>query len=602
MAVSVAMIVAYYQYPETLPAHINSSSGSSSEAHAYDYATFKSKYSNNDNLGEMPLFTLHVANLLDTKFSADGSGAIASRFIPTMTDYLGYNKNMKSITRYSYSAEDWDEIIYNELEAKRPVNFLGEHPDLGGHSYIADGYRASDGFFHIIWGWGDNCVGYFDMNVLNPFVAYFSQWGQMGYSVPPGGFTSGLTAIIGIQKEDAGQAFPQLMTTDDIIKEMVMGVDGVRATFFNYDDRVFRGQISWALLGDNDAFTQIDNAPVKDINVSYKGYTTQNLAIGSNLGLADGSYKIVPICKTNEEGAKWNLCEGYLQRYVEVEIVNGNITIVPHPVKNVAAEVLVYKGGTGTQYMELLLKLHNLGDDVYGYLTVNGMRDDNVKVYGSKIDVAVKAGQSQLLSVFLENGGTSSYDYSGHTYTVNVEYMHNNIGTFRLDPSKYSPSSSYFSYKGVEFEDYGYDDNSNAYLYNTMLKGNVLINCSSSYYYGPVKLTLKDEGKNVIYEKSEVYNFTKNNEVHPYYMEANGLQAGKKYYLTAQLIKPERSGEKYSETVVKSFFTDFEINVTAAIPYYKEDGTADRKLITGDEKIDLPANSTAIDFRSFGSE
>lgn len=593
MAVTVAVIVAHYKYPKGLPGHTNGSYHS--DYYEYDYTKFNKSYSSYSSLGEMPQYMFHVANLLDTQFSTSGSSATESRFLPTMVDYLGYNKNMKSIMRSAYSAEDWDEILYNELSAGRPVNFLGEHPDLGGHSYIADGYRASDGFYHILWGWGSNCVGYFDMNVLNPFVDYIGYWGQMGYDVPPGGFTSGLKAIIGIQPETQEGTSVQLMSTDDIIKE---GTAGVRATLFNWDDRVFKGQFSWALLNeDGETFSELANAPTANLNVSYKGYTTQILNIG-NLGLSNGFYKLAPICKTNDEGADWNLCEGYRQKYVEVDVEDGKLTIVPHPVKNVTAEVLTYKGGTDTQYMELLLKLQNHGDDVYGYLTLNGTRDDNVKVYGSKIDIAIKAGQSQILSVFLENGGTNSYAYSGHTYTVNIDYMHNTVGTFVVDPGKYAPSSHYFSYAGVDFEDYGYDDKSNAYLYNTTLKGNVLIQCSSSSYYGPVRLTLKDEAQNVVYEKSEVHNFTKSNEVHPYYMEASGLEAGKKYYLTAQLVNLSRNSSTYSETVVKTFFSDFAISVTAAIPCYHADGTVGRIAAGGT----LPANSAAVDFRTFSPD
>lgn len=597
MAVSVAMIVAHYQYPNMLPGHTNGSNNLRSEAHTYDYSSFKETYTNSPytNYGEMPQFMYHIANLLDTKYDANGSSATESRFLPTMTDYLGYNKNMKSIMRDSYSAEEWEEIIYNELAAQRPVNFLGSHPDLGGHSYITDGYQANTGFFHMLWGWGTTCEGYFDMNVLNPFIAYFGKWGSMGYTVPPGGFTSGLKAIIGIQPQEIEGNATQLLTTEDITKE---GSASVRATIRNWDDRAFHGQFSWAILHDDETFTQLADAPVEQMNASYYAYITKTLNI-ANLNLDNGNYKIVPICKTSDEGAEWNLCEGYKQKYVEVDVVGGEKAIIPHPVKNVTAEVLTYKGTTGTQYMELLLKLKNHGDDVYGYLTINGTRDDNVKVYGSKIDVAIKAGESQLLSVFLDNGGTSSYDYSGHTYDVTVQYMQQNIGTITVDPGKYSPSSYYITYEGVEFEDYVYENNT-ANLYNTTLKGNVNIACSSSSgYYAPVTLILKDENKNTVYEKTTVCNFDKKETI-GYPIEVTGLQAGKTYYLTAQLIKLERTSSAYSETVVKSFFTDFPINVIVGIPYYTEDGTRKRMVIK-DQKVELPANTAAVDFRTFSS-
>lgn len=595
MAVTTAMIVAHYKYPETLPGHTNSSNNLRSEAYAYDYSRFSTSYSSYSSVGEMPQFMYHIANLLDTKYDPDGSGATESRFVPTFIDYLGYNKNIKAITRDAYSAEDWEEIIYNELAAGRPVNFLGSHPDLGGHSYLADGYRASDGFFHILWGWGSTCVGYFDMNVLNPFVQYLSQWGGMGYKCPPAGFTSGLKAVIGIQPETIEGSNVQLMTTDDIIMD---GSERVRATLFNWDDRTFRGQLTWAVLNEDGSFTVLENAPTQNLNVSYKSYANNSLNITS-LGLSAGSYKLVPVCKTNDEGAEWNLCEGYQQKYVEVVVNGGKTTITPHPVKDVTAEMLTYKGSSGV-YLELLLKLKNNGDDTFGYLTITGTRDDGVKVYGTKMDIATKAGQDLLLSMFIENGGTSSLDYSGHIYTVKVEYLHKTIGTFTIDPGATSPSSYYVSYDGVDFEDYEYVDGK-ANLYSTSLKGNVKVKSTSSYnYLVPVKITLKDENEEVVYDET-VQDFVKN-ETKAFPVEINGLKAGKIYYLTAEVINISRSDYgNYSETVVKSLFADFPINVTVGVPFFDENGVQQRMVVAAGEQVDLPANTAAIDFRTFES-
>ena len=609
MAVTVSMIVAHYRYPGnresnvTLPGHTNGSNNLRSEARTYDVTSFKQKYekspysSTYPDPGELDDFMYHIANLLDTKYEAGGSSATESRFLPTMKDYLGYNANMRSVMRDAYSAEEWEELIYNEIAAGRPVNFLGSHPDLGGHAYLCDGYRASDGFFHMIWGWGSTAVGYFDMNVLNPFVQYLSSWGQMGYDCPPAGFTSGLKAILGIQPETIPGNDIQNLSTEDITKE---GNSRIRATIRNWDDRTFSGQLSWAILNEDNTFTKIDAAPVENLRESYYANIIKYLDINS-LGLIDGYYKVVPICKTNDEGAEWILCEGYQQKYAEVNISGGNMTIIPHPVKDVTAEMVTYKGYTGI-YLELLLKLKNNGDDVFGYLTVTGTRDDGVEVYGSKMDVAVKGGQTELLSLFIENGGTSSFDYYGHTYEVTIKYMNNDIGTFTIDPGKYAPSSNYFGYESVDFEDYEYV-NGNAYLYNTTLKGNVNISCSSSSgYYAPVKLTLKDENMNVVYEKTTVYNYS-GKETKAYPIEATGLLAGKKYYLTAQLVNIERTSGTYNEKVVKSFFSDFPINVTIGVPYYKEDGTLDRQVITDTEtKVNLPANTAAVDFRTFSFE
>ena len=607
MPVTVAMIVAHFGKLDengdpvpsgttiTLPAAYNGNY--TNPATAYDCTKFQRTYSYvNDNIDG---FMYHIANLLGTNYTQ--SSAQESILLPTFKNTLGYNKNMKSVMRDAYSATDWEEILYNELAAKRPVNFLGSHSSLGGHSYLTDGFK--DGMFHILWGWGTTCVGYFDMDVLNPFVEYISSWSTFGYDCPPAGFTSGLKAIIGIQPTDTEGTSERLITVDDIIKD---GASSVRADMYNYGNETYFGKLSWAFLNADESFEKIANAP--EISISYQTgrpqYTTLNIA---NLNLSDGSYKLVLISKTNEEGADWTLCECYSQKYVEVEVANGQLTIIPHPVKDVMVESIVLKSQVG-DYLELIMKLKNLGDDVYGFLNISVTRDDNYTWYvdgtkhpiGSTMDIAMKKGESKLLSVFVEHGGSAT----SHTYDVNVQYMKKDLGTFTINPKLDSPSSDYsrhFTYTGAELDDYEVISEE-GYLYNTTLKGNLMIKCASYEFFAPVKITLKDENQNVVYSQTTTQVFIERNETKDYPIEVTNLQPGKTYYMTAQLVNLTRSLSTYSETVYKTFFTDFPIHVTVGIPYYSENGTLERVVITGTDKVDLPANSAAVDFRMFSSD
>ncbi len=612
MAVSVAMIVAHFQYPHGttdpskigLPGHTNGSYRSD----YYEYETnFLTSYSSNSTLGEMPQFMFHIANLLNTKYEKDGSSATESQFLPTMRDYLGYNANMKSIMRNAYSAEDWDEIIYNELAAGRPVNFLGSHPDFGGHSYICDGYRDSDGYYYILWGWGGSCDGYFDMSVLNPFITYFSSWGSMpGYSsYAPGGFTSGLKAIIGIQPETIAGTTTPIVTTDDI---MMNGSNGIRADMYNYNQEKYNGKLSWALLDDDYSFVQLSNAPVQSISWDNGRQYNVTLTI-TDLGLTDGVYKIVPICKTNDEGAEWNLCEGYRQKYVEVKVGGGKTSFVTHPVTDVVAESLTFNynsqgnvQGTGTKFMELLLKLQNYGDDVYGHLNITGTRDGETTVlYGSNIDVGMKAGQTLLLSVFLDNGGTSSADYN-HVYEVKVQFKQKTIGTFTVKPWEYpGENTRYVVYEGADFDNYE-DTSTKGTLFSTTLKGNLNIkNTSGNSYLAPIKVSLK-EYENYTYKEvytQTVMDYLGARETKAFPVEFKGLTPGKTYYMDAKLIKTQRSSGTYSEKTLKTFFSNFPIDVVANVPYYTADGTLEHQVAASGSLIELPENTAAVDFRDF---
>lgn len=587
MPVTVSMIVAHFRYPETLPAAYNGNY--TNPATAYDYSKFKKSYSKYaTDLDNVDMFMYHIANLLGTNYS--NSSAQESALLPTLKNTLGYNPYMRTLRRDAYSAEDWEELIYTELAAGRPVNFVGSHEDLGGHSYLTDGYQASDGFFHMIWGWGSTCVGYFDINILNPFIEYISQWGGMGYNCPPAGFTQDLKAVVGIQPA-ATEKVASVLTVDNFSKE---GTSKYRAMFFNYNAESYTGKISWAILDEGESFTLLENVqPTAVSRVTSYTYSTLDV---SQLNLTEGEYKIVPVCQANDE-TEWNLCQGYKQKYVEIKVAaDGEMTVVAHPVVDLNVDGLVYQRVTG-EYIEMVLDMSNHGDDTFGSLHITGVRDDDVKVDGSHMDIAVSAGKNQMLSVFIATGGS----YSGHTYEVSVEYMKKVIWKGTIDPSAYS--SNYSEYNRVEFADYEYKDG-NAYLYSTTLKGDVIIKSSKWYVHNlPVRLTLKDENDNIVYQETQQQYLEKDTEGR-YSMNVEGLQSNKTYKLTAEVMKVTRSGSTYTESVAASFFKDFPINVRVGVPYYNENGALDRIIVTdvSSQPISLPANASAVDFRNFSSD
>ena len=599
MAVSTAMIMAYYKYPETLPAVYNSNvtEQASNAEWSPNYSALQSSYTSNYNLGEMPRFLRHVADALNTSYSTSGSGALAGALIPAFKTF-GYDPGMRTIMRDSYSQEDWDEIIYEELAAGRPVSFYGEHNQLGGHSYIADGYQASTGFFYINWGWGGTCNGWFDMGILNPFVTYFGSWAGMGYTCPPAGFTGGLNAVIGIQPKQEGTVTEEVLVLN--CEDMRRNGSSVQAEIFNRTGSGYRGSIRWAVLNADGTFSLIDG------NETSYGYSDAYIYANLNpntLTLADGTYRLVPVCKKNDE-TEWNLCTGYRQRYVDVTIEGGAVvTVDVHPVRNVKVDNVCYYGTTGsaeTQYLEYVLTLNNLGDDVYSNLTISAVRSDGTRVGGSSMYVGLTAGQKKTMSLFLEKG--SGYNsLTNPTYEVTIKYNNETIWTGTVTGSK--NYANYTTYTGVDFEDYEYVEG-NAYLYSTVLKGDVKIKNENSYgssYYifnGPIRITLKDENKEVVGETVQQYVLQKNAE-QAYPVNFEGLKSGKKYYLTCEALTSTRSGSTYSQKVDKSYFSDFAIMVKVGIPYYTETGVLERVTPEDSGVTDLPENTAAVDFSKF---
>ena len=64
-------------------------------------------------------------------------------------------------------------MLKNELDNGRPVQYRGQDKE-GGHTWVCDGYDEND-YFHMNWGWGGYCDGFYKDGVckiynINPSI------------------------------------------------------------------------------------------------------------------------------------------------------------------------------------------------------------------------------------------------------------------------------------------------------------------------------------------------------------------------------------------------------------------------------------------------
>lgn len=198
MATSVAQVVNYHRLP--------AAKGFGTASYIWDNQTLSFDYSSTpfdwDNMldsynGEYTDVQANaVAQLMlaigigeHMNYSPSESGASSVFISPLLYEHLGFDKGVALMRREYFSAVDWDEMMYAELAAGRPIVYSGQATD-GGHSFVCDGYDAN-GYYHINWGWQSDNDGYFLLSALNPTTQ-----GIGGYE---GGYNSHQDAEIGIQ-------------------------------------------------------------------------------------------------------------------------------------------------------------------------------------------------------------------------------------------------------------------------------------------------------------------------------------------------------------------------------------------------------------------
>lgn len=213
VATSMAQVLNYYQWPKTT---VEGLSG-------YDIVTTQEDEENVWHIDSLPPVTFEWADMLDCyleprdgslnpkeilgtesqqqavatlmrycgqavqmKYGANESAASPYAQHEALTKHFGYPAATLLSIRTFYGIDEWEDIIYGELAASRPVLYFG-FSENEGHSFICDGYDG-DGLFHINWGWGGKDDGYFSLSVLNPYNNTSAGSGSsgIGYSISQG--------------------------------------------------------------------------------------------------------------------------------------------------------------------------------------------------------------------------------------------------------------------------------------------------------------------------------------------------------------------------------------------------------------------------------
>lgn len=98
----------------------------------------------------------------------NSSGAHTWRLVEPLRRVFGY-RYVRHVYVTDYTPQRWRELLYGELEAGRPIYYAGYTPKIEGHAFVVDGIDEN-GFFHVNWGYGGRYDGYFDLEIMNPFM------------------------------------------------------------------------------------------------------------------------------------------------------------------------------------------------------------------------------------------------------------------------------------------------------------------------------------------------------------------------------------------------------------------------------------------------
>ena len=379
---ALAQVMYYWQCParptKVIPAYTSSTYGiTMPELPVVDFGwnvmqdTYLSNDLTSDGAVAAATLSLYCDQALQMDFLLGVSSGRSFRIPELISTYFGYKSSAHIESRENYSTEGWNDLLYAELAAGRPVIYSGDKR-TGGHAFICDGYDGN-GMFHINWGWNGASNGYFLLDILDPDL----QGTASSNSYEPYVFTQ--SAIVGIEPGNGGGAVKEVTAANfflegsTTIRKANNGQFSVTISdrFYNYTSQSFPVYLGWGLFDGDSIVEEIETGFAGDMEPGYYMYVeSEELKFGSSIRL--GTYTIKPVYSL--DGENWTPCVGSDRNYIEVEFYYNSCTITGHGTSAEMDYLVNYVQLKGTMHprrpIHVKVNMTNMGESTNNILNM----------------------------------------------------------------------------------------------------------------------------------------------------------------------------------------------------------------------------------------
>ena len=195
IATAMAQVMYYWKYPDEAPAmdgytsEINGVTVDALPGGYFDWDNMLDTYTTSATAQQkdaVAMLMRYCGQACHMGYGTSASGAYSEDELEGMK-LFGYNVDATLIARDDYTAEDWAEMIEEQLAAGCPILYGGVDADKGaGHAFVVDG--CIDGMYHINWGWSGSGDGFFVLDAFTSMGLKYSSEQQMLYQVYPTGY------------------------------------------------------------------------------------------------------------------------------------------------------------------------------------------------------------------------------------------------------------------------------------------------------------------------------------------------------------------------------------------------------------------------------
>ncbi len=334
MATALAQVMRYHRYPEHGTGSNSYTTASQTVSvnfaeQTYNWDLMTEEYndaSTDEQRAEVAKLMFHCGVALNMSYAADNSGSTAPCYLAATVDYFGYNPLTTLQCRNVYPYDEWNNMIYTELQEGRPVLYSGI-ASSGGHAFVVDGY-SSNGFYHVNWGWSGQYNGYYDICVLNPTGV------GAGAAVSTNGYSTEQSAVLQLTPTaNTGRYYSPVACEGGISSTTKKTTPGgtmrlVLKNLTNYSPWAIDGEV-FALISGNGTSLR---CPVGSLSIAASGVNILTNNISANItlptDLTDGTYRLYPYYQASgSDSTALIRCRLNGEGYLNLEVSNGSVAV-----------------------------------------------------------------------------------------------------------------------------------------------------------------------------------------------------------------------------------------------------------------------------------
>ena len=332
---------------------------------------------------------LYVGQSVHMAYGASSGASFNSYAARMLTDYFNYAKGAYIAYRTDYSIDGWYNLLYDEIATGHPVGFTGRSTG-GAHAFVIDGYDGEN-MFHLNWGWGGQCDGWFLLTSLNP-----GDNTGIGASMSKDGYDLGQSALINVRLPDGEKAEPATSLT---INNIAIEGTSIKAKYINWTGATDNFDAAVVYENEKGEIVPVggryENFSLNNNNATDRSFNVRKL-------LPVGTWKLSPASKVHS-AKTWHPVLNMRDNYIEAVVgENQSITLrfVEPNVDLCVEEVICAGTGEVGSEQELQVKFANHGDEFLKELKLFASTSETKANVYSYAMVGVKKGETATYAFY----------------------------------------------------------------------------------------------------------------------------------------------------------------------------------------------------------